>query len=74
MLRALVAILLLANLAFLALARGWLEPVLSLSTRGDHEPQRLAAQINAQALRVLPLDVRGAGEAAVPSVPASAAR
>ncbi|MEO7852877.1 MAG: hypothetical protein ABIR94_11585 [Rubrivivax sp.] len=69
MLRALVAILLLANLAFLGLVRGWFEPVLSLSTRGDHEPQRLAAQINPQALRVLPLD---AGSA--PPAPASAAR
>ena len=54
MLRALVALLVLANLGFLALSRGWLEPMLSLSVRGQHEPQRLAAQINAEALRVLP--------------------
>ena len=55
MLRALVALLVLANLGFLALSRGWFEPMLSLTVRGQHEPQRLAAQINPQALRVLPV-------------------
>ncbi len=63
MLRGLVVLLLLANLGFFALSRGWLEPVLSLSARGEHEPQRLAAQVSAQALRVLP------SPASAPSAP-----
>ncbi len=69
MLRALVALLVLANLGFLALSRGWLEPMLSLSVRGDHEPQRLAAQVNAQALRVLPLPSEGSATAGPASAP-----
>ena len=53
MLRILVALLLVANLAFLALSRGWLEPVLSLSSPNEREPRRLAAQVNPEQLRVL---------------------
>ena len=51
--RALVALLLLANLLFLALAQGWLQPLAGLSTQ--REPQRLAAQVHADLVRVLPL-------------------
>ena len=53
MLRILVALLVVANLGFFALSRGWLEPLLSLSTHNEHEPQRLAAQVNPEQLRVL---------------------
>lgn len=53
MLRILVAVLLVANVAFFALSRGWLKPLLSLSTHNEREPQRLAAQVNPQQLRVL---------------------
>ena len=52
--RALVALLLLANLAFLALSQGWLQPWVGLSTQHEREPQRLAAQIDPTAVRVLP--------------------
>ena len=52
--RALVALLLLANLAFLALSQGWLQPWVGLSTQRQREPQRLAAQIDPDAVRVLP--------------------
>jgi hypothetical protein len=51
--RALVALLLLANLGFLALARGWLQPWAGLSTAHEREPQRLAAQIEPESVRVL---------------------
>ena len=50
--RALVALLLLANLLFLALAQGWLQPLAGLSTQ--REPQRLTAQVHADLVRVLP--------------------
>lgn len=51
--RALIALLLLANLGFFALARGWLEPYASLSTRHERESLRLQAQLNAASVRVL---------------------
>jgi hypothetical protein len=50
--RMLVALLLLANLGFFALARGWLQPYVGLSTQHEREPQRLAAQVNPEAVRV----------------------
>ena len=53
MLRVLVALLLVANLGFLALSRGWLAPAFSLRMAGEREPQRLAAQIDAQSIQVL---------------------
>ena len=48
----LVALLLLANLGFFALARGWLQPYVGLSTQHEREPQRLAAQVNPESVRV----------------------
>jgi len=62
--RTLVALLLLANLGFFALAQGWLQPHVGLSTHHQREPQRLAAQFNAESVRVL---------AAAAPAPASAA-
>jgi hypothetical protein len=51
--RTLVALLLLANLGFFALASGWLQPYVGLSTQHEREPQRLAAQLNPDSVRVL---------------------
>ena len=51
--RTLVALLVLANLGFLALSQGWLQPYVGLSTHYEREPQRLAAQVDAQSVRVL---------------------
>lgn len=53
MLRALVALLLLANLGFLALSQGWLAPSISLGIADEREPQRLAAQIDPQSIQIL---------------------
>jgi hypothetical protein len=64
-LRILVALLLVANLAFFVLSQGWLEPLLSLSARNEREPQRLAAQVNPRQLRVLGADAE-AGAASAP--------
>ncbi len=50
--RTLVALLVLANLGFLALAQGWLQPYVGLSTQHEREPQRLAAQIDPHSVRV----------------------
>jgi hypothetical protein len=54
MLRALVIALLAANLAFYAWTQGWLSGVLGLPPEGDREPQRLAAQIDPNALQIGP--------------------
>jgi hypothetical protein len=67
MLRALVVILMLANAVFYGWTQGWLTDVLGLSPDGDREPQRLTAQVDPTALRVL---ARGA--ASQPATPASA--
>lgn len=50
--RLLVLLLVLANLAFLALSQRWFEPWLVLSTE-QREPRRLALQIDPQALRLV---------------------
>lgn len=52
MLRALVALLVLANLGFFAWSHGWLDTVLGPS-RTDREPQRLAAQVRPDQVQIL---------------------
>lgn len=54
MLRAAVAILLVANLVFFAWSRGWFAPALPGPQQAEHEPQRLAAQYRPEAVTVLP--------------------
>ena len=53
MLRGLVVLLLLANLAFFAWARGWLAPAVLALRHAEHEPQRLTAQLRPEAVTVL---------------------
>lgn len=73
MLRALVVILVLANAAFHGWTQGWLTDVLGLSPDGDREPQRLTAQVDPTALRVLaPRAAAPASAAAEPGGTASA--
>lgn len=54
MLRLLVVILMMANLGLYAWTQGWLNNALGTVPDGDREPQRLSAQIDPTALRVLP--------------------
>ncbi len=70
MLRVVVALLLLANLAFFGWARGWLAPAVPPPRHGDREPQRLAAQVRADAVTVL---APKAADAAVRAARAAAA-
>ncbi len=67
--RALLALLLLANLGFLALSRGWLEPYVGLSAMHQREPHRLNAQIEPQSVRVLEPPAAGAASAAPTQAP-----
>ena len=64
MLRALVALLVVLNLAFFAWTQGWLDGPVGLRARGDREPERLARQVNPDAVVLL---------AAAPSASAVAA-
>jgi hypothetical protein len=70
MLRVLVALLLLANLAFFGWARGWFAPGMPPPRHAEREPQRLAAQVRADAVTVL---APKAAEAAVRAARAAAA-
>lgn len=62
MLRALLAVLIVANLLFFAFTRGWLDGVVGMSAVGDREPERLSRQVRPQTIRLLP--VSGAASAA----------
>jgi len=53
-LRALIALLLLANLAFFAWTQGWLDDLVGLRSTGDREPERMLRQIRPELIRILP--------------------
>lgn len=59
MLRFLVVALLLANALFFAWTRGWLAPGLPPPTHGEREPERVAAQVLAERVTVLPAAANG---------------
>ena len=69
--RLLVVLLLLANALLLALNLGVLDPLLG-KTAGDHEPERLARQVNPAWLSVLPPAAASAALAAAASAQAAA--
>ncbi|MDO9074190.1 MAG: hypothetical protein Q7U73_13090 [Rubrivivax sp.] len=71
MLRTVVALLLLANLAFFAWTSGGLAPGFPPPRHGQHEPERITAQLNPELVRVLPPT---AASAAVVAARAAAAR
>ena len=71
MLRTVVVLLLLANLAFFAWTRGGLAPGFPPPRHGQHEPERITAQLNPGLVVVLP---PGAASAAVGAARAAAAR
>lgn len=65
MLRALVALLLLANLLFFGWAQGWFVPTWPPPRHGEREPERLAAQVRPERVTVLsPLAASAAVSAA----------
>ena len=59
MLRALVALLIVANLGFFAWTQGWLDTVVGVRSVGDREPERLARQVHPELIRVLPPSAAG---------------
>lgn len=68
MLRALLLVLLLANAGFFAWSQDWLAPMLPARSQG-REPERLAAQVRPEAVRVL---TAGAASAVVAAAAATA--
>lgn len=56
MLRALVAALLVANLAFFAWSQGWLDGIVGTRSIGDREPERMLRQVRPELVRILPPD------------------
>ncbi len=67
MLRALLALLVVANLLFFAFTRGWLDDVVGVSALGDREPERLSRQVRPQTIRLLPTG----GAASAPPIDAA---
>jgi hypothetical protein len=67
MLRALVALLLFANLAFFAWTQGWLDGIVGVRADGDREPERLASQVHPENVVVLAATTSAAAAAARPS-------
>lgn len=64
MLRALAGLLLALNLLFLAWAQGWLAPAWPPPRHGEREPERLAAQLRPELIRVLAPEAASAAVAA----------
>ena len=67
MLRGLVILLLVANAAFLAWSRGWLDPLLPPPGAGEREPERLARQQRPDRITVLSPKAAQAARAAAES-------
>lgn len=70
MLRALVVLLLLANLAFFAWTQGWLTGLTGIGPEGDRDPARLKRQVRPEVIHILP---PGSVPASAPTEPNSAA-
>lgn len=64
MLRALVAVLVLANALFFGWARGWFAPAWPAPRHAESEPERLAAQVRPEALTVVAAPAASAAVAA----------
>lgn len=69
MLRALLAVLVVANLVFFAFTRGWLDGVVGVSALGDREPDRLSRQVRPQTIRLLPVGSAASAAAVDASLP-----
>ena len=65
MLRALLALLIVANLVFFAFSRGALDGILGLRALGDREPERLANQVRPQTIRLLTVGAAASGAAPI---------
>ena len=53
MLRIIVGLLLLANIAFYVWSEGWVDGIVGVRAHGDHEPERLNKQVRPEAVKIL---------------------
>ena len=65
MLRTIALVLLLANLLFFGFTRGWFDGMFGLSSIGDREPERMAAQVRASSVVLTPMSAAPAASAVV---------
>jgi hypothetical protein len=72
MLRAVVLLLLVANLAFFAWAKGWLAPLAAAPRQGEREPERLNSQVRPDAVLVLSPAAANAATSAATAATAAA--
>lgn len=70
MLRLLVVVLLLANLAFYAWTQGMLDNLTGVRAQGDREPDRLTRQVKPDTIRVVPASAVALAAAAAETPPA----
>ena len=69
MLRALLVLLVIANLVFFAFSRGALDGILGLRALGDREPERLVNQVRPETIRLLPAGGAASAAPIDPGVP-----
>lgn len=72
MLRLVVLLLLVANAGFWAWRQGWMEPlhgVIGARPQGEREPERLARQVQPDAIRLIPGEAASAPRRAAPPLP-----
>ena len=65
MLRALIVLLVAANVAFFGWTQGWLDGVVGWRSTGDREPERLQRQVRPEAIRLLAPDPAASTASAV---------
>jgi hypothetical protein len=75
MLKTLVVLLALANLAFFSWTQGWIDGPAGVRARGDREPERLNLQVQPEVVQLLPAQAAKAASAPLvappPAAPAS---
>ena len=69
MLRALLVLLVIANLVFFAFSRGALDGLLGLRALGDREPERLVNQVRPETIRLMPAGGAASAAPIDPGVP-----
>lgn len=73
MLRAIVLLLIAANLLFFSWTQGWLDNLTGLRPHPEREPERLSRQVHAERVTVLPPGAASAAAAAAASAAAASA-
>jgi len=68
MLKALLAVIVAANLLFFGFTRGWFDGLFGLHARGDREPERITNQVRPAAIVLMPMAASATAASAASSV------